>query len=192
MSQLLIGLTGFARTGKTTAAQHLASEHGFECYAFADPIREALGSMLNLGPEDFEGAAKEQLIPWLGRSPRQLMQLLGTEWGRHMISANIWMDLAEQRLNGLADALDSSPGFVISDVRFENEADFIRKRGGVVIHLSRDDAPPVSNHSSEAGVSVQPCDLVLRNNGTITALHHAIDVLVSSMKRRGISRPHAA
>ncbi|WP_346829413.1 deoxynucleotide monophosphate kinase [Pseudomonas abietaniphila] len=184
MSQLLIGLTGPARTGKSTTAHHLALEHGFECYAFADPLRDALMAIFQLSPEDFEGAAKEEPIAWLGRSPRQLMQLLGTEWGRHMISANLWVDLAEQHLDALANASWPSPSFVISDLRFENEADFVRKRGGVVVHLQRFDAPKVNPHLSEAGVSLHKDDLVLVNDGDLASLHHQVESMLHALHAR--------
>ena len=184
MSQLFIGLTGLARSGKTTVAQHLAAEHGFECYAFADPLREGIMAIFNLSPEDLESDAKEQPIAWLGRSPRQLMQLLGTEWGRHMISANLWIDLAEQNLNCLSAVFDSAPGFIISDVRFENEADFIRKRGGTVIHLRRPDAPQVSAHISEAGVSIHDDDLILHNEGGLDELLGQLDELLIALRAR--------
>jgi hypothetical protein len=184
MNQLLIGLTGPARTGKTTTAHHLTLDYGFECYAFADPLRDALSAIFHLSPENFEGSAKEEPIAWLGRSPRQLMQLLGTEWGRHMISANLWIDLAEQRLDGLADASWPAPHFVISDVRFENEADFIRKRGGVIVHLQRFDAPKVNPHASEAGVSLHKNDLVLVNDGDLPSLQHQIKELIQTLQAR--------
>lgn len=181
---LLIGLTGNARTGKTTTAQHLSLEHGFECYAFADPMRDALMAMFQLSPEDFEGDAKEQPVDWLGRSPRQLMQLLGTEWGRHMISANLWVEVAEQHLNAIANATFPTPSFVISDVRFENEADFIRRRGGVIVHLLRFEAPKVNAHVSEAGVSLHKDDLVLMNNGDLAGLYSQIEGLLCAVHTR--------
>lgn len=181
---LLIGLTGPARTGKSTTAHHLTLEHGFECFAFADPLREGLAAIFQLSPEDFEGESKEQPISWLGRSPRQLMQLLGTEWGRHMISANLWVDLAEQHLNAIANASFPSPSFVISDVRFENEADFIRKRGGMIVHLQRFAAPKVNAHVSEAGVSLHKDDLVLVNDGDLPSLYSQIEGLLCAMHAR--------
>jgi hypothetical protein len=184
MKQLLIGLTGPARTGKSTTAHHLALEHGFESYAFADPLRNALMAIFKLSPDAFEGKAKEEPIAWLGRSPRQLMQLLGTEWGRHMISANLWVDLAEQHFDAQANASWPAPHFVISDVRFENEADFIRKRGGVIVHLQRFDAPTVNPHESEAGVSMNRDDLVLVNDGGIQSLHSQIQELVHALQAR--------
>jgi hypothetical protein len=189
---LFIGLTGPARTGKTTTAQHLVLEHGFECYAFADPIRDALMSMFQLEPGDFEGEKKEQPIAWLGRSPRQLMQLLGTEWGRHMISANLWLDLTQQRLEASASGTWETPNFVISDVRFENEADFIRQHGGVIVHLQRSDAPKVNPHASEAGVSLHKDDLVLVNDGDLPTLYAQIERLQQTLAQRaGRIRPAA-
>lgn len=186
MKQILIGLTGPARSGKTTAANHLAREHGLECYAFADPLRDGIMAIFNLSPEDLDGDKKEEPIAWLGRSPRQLMQLLGTEWGRHMISANLWIDLAEQNLDCLSAVFDTVPGFVVSDVRFENEADFIRKRGGTVIHLSRPDAAEVNPHISEAGVSVHPDDLILPNESGLQELLGMLDELYHIIRSRGL------
>ncbi len=178
MKQILIGLTGHARTGKTTAANHLASEHGFETYAFATPLKEGVAAIFGLNVEDLDGDAKEELIPWLGRSPRQLMQLLGTEFGRDMISANLWVDLAEQNLDALAELVPHATGFVISDVRFENEADYIRKRGGLVVHITRSDAPDVSPHLSELGVAAQPQDLVINNDAELKDLFGQLDRIV--------------
>ncbi len=114
------------------------------------------------------------------------MQLLGTEWGRHMISANLWVDLAEQNLDCLSAVFDGVPGFVVSDVRFENEADFIRKRGGTVIHLYRPDAAEVNPHISEAGVSVHPDDFVLTNDSGLQELYGALDELYRAIRLRGL------
>jgi GTPase SAR1 family protein len=184
MSQILIGLTGPARVGKTTVANHLAIEHFLQSYAFANPLRDGVMAMFNLSPEDLEGDAKEQQIPWLGRSPRQLMQLLGTEWGRHMISADLWIDLAKQNLDCLSALYSSSAGFVISDVRFENEADFVRKRGGTIIHLIRPDAQAVNPHISEAGVSLHPADLTLVNDSGIDELLAQLDEMYRALRMR--------
>ncbi|WP_095096646.1 deoxynucleotide monophosphate kinase [Pseudomonas sp. Irchel 3A5] len=186
MKQILIGITGPARAGKTTTANHLASEHGFECYAFADPLKQGIMAIFNLSPEDIEGENKEKTIGWLGRSPRQLMQLLGTEWGRHMISADLWINLAQQNLDCMSVLFDTVPGFVISDVRFENEADFIRKRGGIIVHLQRPDAETVNPHISEAGVSVHPDDLVLLNDASEAELIAAIDQLHRALRTRDL------
>lgn len=184
MKQLLIGLAGRARTGKTSLAQHLTIEHDFQSYAFADPLREGLINVFNLTPSDFSDDKKEQPIGWLGRSPRELMQSMGTEWGRHMVHPELWLLLAEQNLTHLGQTYDTAPGFVISDVRFENEAEFIRKRGGIVIHVLRPGAPEVNPHLSERGVAIIDNDFVLHNDGSLEDLFSQMDQYLAAIVRR--------
>lgn len=175
MSTLLIGLTGLARSGKSTAAEHLVANYNLEHYAFADPLRDGLMAIFNLIPSDFEGDRKEQTLNWLGRSPRELMQSMGTEWARNTVHPDVWVKLAEQNLDYITRAMSPVTGFVISDVRFENEADFIRQRGGTLIHISRHDTPRINPHISEAGIALRLDDLVLHNNGTLETFLHSLD-----------------
>ena len=183
-AHLLIGLAGRARVGKDTAAQHLVNHHGFHSYAFADPLRDGLMHILNLSPCDFEGDQKEQPLPWLGRSPRQLMQSLGTEWGRNTVHPELWLLLAAQNLDLLARTHDTAPGFVVSDIRFENEAQLIRDRGGVVIHMYRPSAPAVNAHISEDGIRCVAQDLMLANYGTIDELRQNLNSIVDILRDR--------
>lgn len=189
MKPLLIGLAGLARYGKDTAAQHLVNNHNFQCYAFADPLRDGLMHILNLSPCDFEGDRKELPLPAINRSPRELMQLLGTEWGRNLVHPDLWLILAAQNLDLLARTHDSAQGFVVSDLRFENEAAFIRDRGGIVVHLKRSDAKNVNPHASEAGIAYQNGDWMLTNNSTAEALCWAISCWLAAIK--GGAKPQA-
>ncbi|MGO4364499.1 deoxynucleotide monophosphate kinase [Pseudomonas sp. PAB10] len=184
MTPLLIGLAGRARSGKDTAAQHLVNQHGFQSYAFADPLRDGLMHILNLSPCDFEGEQKELPLPWLGRSPRYLMQTLGTEWGRDTVHPELWLLLAAQNLDLLARTHDTARGFVVSDLRFENEAEFIRQRGGVVIHLERASASAATQHRSEAGIWGAPGDWYLTNDGTIDDLKTNLNKIVDTQRPR--------
>ncbi|WP_431494847.1 deoxynucleotide monophosphate kinase [Pseudomonas brassicacearum] len=184
MTPILIGIAGRARSGKDTAAQHLVNNHGFQAYAFADPLRDGLMHMLNLSPCDLDDEKKEQPISWLGKSPRELMQLLGTEWGRDMVHPDLWMLLAEQNLDLIARTHDTAKGFVVTDLRFNNEADFIRKRGGVVVHMDRATAPTVAAHSSENGIWAAPGDLWLPNDGTFDELFTNVDNVVDKLLTR--------
>lgn len=180
-AQLLIGLAGRARTGKTTAANHLANTYDLVTYALADPLREGLMNIFNLSPCDFDDERKELTIDWLGRSPRELMQSMGTDWGRHQVHPELWLLLAEKNLEFLGQTNDNARGFVISDLRFENEADFVRKRGGMVIHVLRPDATEVNPHASEAGISIQDNDLVLHNDGAIEDLFGQLDEIFEAL-----------
>ena len=183
MKPLLIGLTGRARSGKSTAAEHLARTYLLEQYAFADPLRDGLMAIFNLDPTDFEGDRKEQPLGWLDRSPRQLMQSMGTEWARKTVHPDVWVKLAEQNLDYMSKALGAVLGFVVSDVRFENEADLIRRRGGTVIHILRPNALAVNPHISEAGIATNPADLTLPNYGTVEGFLRSLDEVFLMVRR---------
>lgn len=191
MKPILIGLAGPARSGKSTAADHLVRNHLLEHYSFADPLRSGLMEIFNLDPDDFEGANKEQPVDWLGRSPRELMQSMGTEWARQLVHPDVWVKIAEQNLNYLQNTLSNVVGFVVSDVRFENEAAFIRQRGGTIVHLVRPDAPTVNPHISEAGIQHQTGDITVYNSRSIESLRLQLDGCVIAV-RRGTKTQSAA
>lgn len=183
MSQLLIGLAGHARVGKDTAARYLAAHLTLISYAFADPLKQALASMFNLTANQLEGTEKEQPLPWLGKSPRELMQLLGTEWGRDLVHPQLWLLLAEQNLQLLAEHDQAMQGVVIRDVRFDNEADWVRSKGGVILHISRRGIRPANDHVSEYGVRHYRGDYVIENDGTLEELYDQLDRAISHLMR---------
>lgn len=187
MSQLLIGLAGPARSGKDTAARYLAAQYQLLTYAFAMPLKAALMVMLNLTAEQLDGALKEQTLAWLGKSPRELLQTLGTEWGRGLVHQELWLRLAAENLANLANQnQDWLAGFVISDVRFDNEAEWIRQRGGVVVHIRRPDAQAVNPHASEAGITRHARDMVVINDSDLDYLHAQLDHVITSLRLRTI------
>lgn len=59
---------------------------------------------------------------------------------------------------------------VVKDIRFENEAEYLRSHNGVIWHISRSLAEKVNPHSSEAGILINPLDFIIENNDTIEAL----------------------
>lgn len=184
MKPILIGLAGPARSGKSTAAEHLVGTYLLEHYAFADPLRDGLMAIFNLDQTDFEGNRKEQPLAWLPRSPRQLMQSLGTEWARNTVHPDVWVMLAEQNLDYITKSLGAVIGFVVSDVRFENEAALIRQRGGTIIHIFRPDAQAVSPHVSESGVAGDKDDLLLVNHGTVEEFLRSLDEVFLMIRER--------
>lgn len=168
----LIGICGPARSGKDTTANFIvAANHGFYRYSFAEPLYRMAYACFgtDFRAEEWQGAAKETAIPAIGKSPRQILQTLGTEWGRELINQDLWTILARRKL------MINGPGMVISDVRFENEAKFIRDLGGVVVHIRRDDAIKVNPHASEAGVQIDNGDFVILNNGTLEELQSKVE-----------------
>jgi len=166
----IIGITGRARSGKDTLANFLVDDHGFLKLSFAAPLRAFVADITGMTIAEMEdGPAKEAPLDWLdGKTPRYLMQTVGTEWGREMIDRDLWVKVVENKIRQARR--EGAAGVVISDVRFDNEAAFIRQWGGRVVEVVRPGAAAVSAHVSEAGVSVEHLDGLYVNSGALSEL----------------------
>lgn len=167
---MIIGLSGYARSGKDTAAHALVG-HGYNRVAFADKLREFL---LRLNPivdtySQFRVSDVIEQYGWdgykesgYGAEIRELLQRLGTECGRELISDTIWIDAA---LNGT-----KGRDIVVTDVRFPNEAQAIKDRGGYVIRVVRPGVGPANSHPSETALDDWDFDAVILNDGSVGEL----------------------
>lgn len=177
---ILIGLTGYAGAGKDTVRSLLEQDHDLDGIAFADPVRDMLGALLDSMeiPRDWmiERELKEREIPGLGLSYRHMAQTLATEWGRSLKSG-LWLDIAATKISACNQY--GNPGVVISDVRFANEADWIKAQGGLIWKIIRPDIEPVREHVSEALVESLPYDYVIDNCSTVENLAMAVDSALS-------------
>lgn len=183
----LIGLTGKAGAGKDTVAGELAT-HAFLRYAFADPLKEMINVLLgHLGEPSPSGTGGELRDRWsdrewkekplvdIGKSPRQLAQTLGTEWGRNLVHHELWLILADKAITATRRCREVG-GLVITDVRFENEARFIRSRGGEIWHVIGRQAHNVTAHVSEAGIGLyHGLDSVIDNSGDFIQLTDQVE-----------------
>lgn len=156
----VIGIAGKARAGKSTAAAFISAQYGYEQMAFADPLKNMLRG-LGLSEEQLEGSLKETIDPTYGVSPRHMMQTLGTQWGRQMVCEDMWVKRMAQNTGKI----------VISDVRFADEAEWVRENG-LLIFVVRDGAPKINNsrHESERGIGMKAKDIMIRNE-TIEQFH---------------------
>lgn len=158
-------------SGKTTVAEELEVNYGFEIVRFADTLKsmtKALFMAAGLTPDVAaqliaDPELKEQRLPLFGnKSPRHIMQTLGGDWGRGLISETLWVDLTMATVRQLREQ-----GFpvVIDDMRYPNEADAVRAAGGRVVHVVRPEATITVAHASEGALNDYPHDYVLQNDG---------------------------
>lgn len=186
----LIGLSGYAHSGKDTAAKALI-DAGWQRRAFADTIRDVLyrlDPLINLGgpnptpatpalarpAEVIRLSALVDMIGWgqaKNRHPevRELLQRLGSDAGREVLGHDIW---TRATLDNLPDHR-----VVITDVRLPAEANAIRARGGLVVRVVRPGTGPVNDHITEIAMDGYRVDVTLLNDGSVGLLHEKILVL---------------
>jgi hypothetical protein len=185
---MLIGLVGKARSGKDTVANHLAKTHGFRRVAFADKLKEVCMELLDLSQDQCYGDLKEVEDPRYGKTPRWILQYIGTDVFRQ-IRPNIWVDLVVDRYETLIHGFH---GLAVSDVRFPNEVEAIKLKGGFIWKTERTDhggaSGGIEGHASETSLDGLPdsaFDLVLSaGSGQIQRLYTQADQGVSGILGR--------
>lgn len=170
----LVALSGAAGSGKTTAADYLIEHYGYHRIKFAEPIKDMLRA-IGLTHEQIEGRYKESPSYILcGRTPRYVMQTLGTEWGRDLIGVDLWVNLWQRRVTAMA-AERPDARFVVDDMRFPNELAAVQQLGGTRITVHR---PTVSglagDHVSESALPADPHAKLILNDGDLAQLHHRV------------------
>ena len=145
----IIGFMGLAGAGKTTAAQALQAAAKTSLpivYSFAGPLKEAVKRLCLFSDEQVYGDldAKSLVDPRWGFSPRQALQMIGTDCVRKMLCEDFWV-----RRMRLAVEQNNSSVIIIDDVRFEDEANFIREFNGHVVMIRRPGGPVLPWHASE-------------------------------------------
>ena len=165
----LIGFCGPIGSGKTTAARVLERVCGFERMRFAEPLKAMLRT-LGLDESQVDGDRKETPSALLcGRTPREAMQTLGTEWGRDLIGEDLWVHAWAWRAD---EALVAGRSVVVDDVRNVNEARAIWARGGKLIGLERPGVMPGGHVSERFDLSL--ADARIRNDGDAVALERKV------------------
>lgn len=120
-------------------------------------------------------------IPFKGMTGREMLQKIGTDCMREHLHPDTWVNalFADYKRTTphkyYPDGVGDYPNWIITDVRFPNEAKAIKDRGGVLIRVNRPDEVMIEEHShlhpSETALDTyQDWDYVIENDGTIEEL----------------------
>lgn len=174
---MIVGLVGKKRSGKNTAADFICetvSGYGLSVrqFAFADEVKKICGSLYGLSERQLYGDLKEVPDQKWGLSARQILQKFGTEVARQ-VHPETWIRVVMDR-DIPAHKADVS---VITDVRFPNEADFIRSRGGVLVRIERPQAVFSDSHSSETEMDSISTEYHLTNDSGLHQLERHCEEL---------------
>lgn len=198
---MIIGISGLIGSGKDTVAQYLVDQHGYTRHSWASSVKDAVANIFGWDRALLEGDTAESRV-WRERvdrwwshrleipnfSPRYALQYVATDLFREKLHQDIWIASVEYKL------VSSRGDVVISDCRFQNELDTIRRLGGVCIRVVRGSDPPWVelarndfNKFREAYPQIHPSeyssvglyyDYVLDNNGTLEQLYSNINDLL--------------
>lgn len=161
-----IGILGGRRTGKDTVAGFL-----MECIptlkqaSFAGPLKRDVEDVLESAASflDYQSAIHTAL------ADRNVMGPLWQWWGTELVrrtDEQYWINRFDKAWSGVPDV-------VVTDVRFKNEAEYIRRIGGVLVRIhGYGFIPPEdirsSTHQSETELQSIECDLIVNNGRHIT------------------------
>lgn len=177
----VVAICGRSGAGKDAGAARLVGM-GFTSMKFAAPLKDAVSTLFGLTAEQVHGATRDVVDPRHGRTPREILQFVGTEMFQHKLQElcpgcgrRFWAD-------NLCDRLRSHVGdVVITDMRFQHELDALMELDPaayrvVALRVRRPGQPRsgrVAAHASETELERIDCAEVL-NDGTLDELNAAV------------------
>jgi hypothetical protein len=145
---MIIGICGFQGAGKDTLAEILVKDHDFIKFSFASATKDVVSILFGWDREMVEGLTvesrleREKVDEWWSNklninnfSPRMALQLIGTDLFRNKFYDEIWVAIVEKKIINNLNNLKKN--IVISDCRFPNEINLIKKYNGKMIHIYR-------------------------------------------------------
>jgi dephospho-CoA kinase len=173
---MIITVSGKAGAGKDTIADYLINRYNFTKISLADPIKRMVQDVFALSENTVydRNEREKPLNQWGGKSVRQFLQLIGTELFRDNIDQDIWVKSLYLKIK------DSLKEYVIPDVRFPNELNYLKNnvpKGELisikVIRAGCDGVVGINNHRSES--FELNTDYTIQNNGTVEELYEKIE-----------------
>jgi len=144
---MIVGLLGFIGSGKGSAGDIL-KDLGFTPLSFAKGVKDVAAEMFGWPRHLLEGDT-QQSRDWrenpdefwskeFGRvfTPRLALQLMGTEVGRDVFHQDFWVIKLKKYIESYPEQ-----NFVITDVRFGNEINFVHSHDGILIEIERGITP---------------------------------------------------
>ena len=179
----VVGITGYAGSGKSTVANYLVEAHGYTRLSFAGPLKKMLRTLDPYLVSD-NGFVTDRLSAVLhdvyddelavkegpyGKEYRRLLQVLGTDCIR-AIDPDFWVKAA------VAQMTDEDGLYVFDDVRFPNEAQVIKdlNKWGLW-NVRRSGYEAVNGHTSEQWAGKMDEYQTIYNHGSLGMMYRAVD-----------------
>jgi hypothetical protein len=131
---MLIGLIGYKNSGKTSISREFASlydEFDVNMIGFSNPLYDML-NVLGISREEIQDKSIREIPhPKLhGKSIQYALNTLGTDWGRKLISENIWVKASMEQLKDEPWTVN-----IADNIRFPNEFQAVKDHGGITVGI---------------------------------------------------------
>lgn len=176
----IVGLCGDIGCGKSTVSKFLQGDYQYVAMSFAAKLKDVAQDVFGLEPRHVHGTQADKAEPLAHvrdrggnpRTPRYILEYLGTEGFRH-VDPDVWVNYAMRDVDRRW-MFCSGLRFVFEDVRFPNEFAAIRERGGVVWEVVRVGGPEqggrTGHESDDAWRYVRKDDMLVARHGELDAL----------------------
>lgn len=142
---VIIGIIGNKQVGKDTFADLLCKHYNYKKYSFADPLKRTCKELYDLTDDQLtDPILKETLDDRWNKTPRQILQFIGTDIVRNYIGEDFWINRFNNWLLG-----ETSKRIVVPDIRFKNELEAVIKKNAIVIKIERCNKHSLDSHISE-------------------------------------------
>jgi hypothetical protein len=185
----LIGLGGYAASGKDAVASILQKNHGWERTYMSAPLEEAylkLNPWIDVREPNWEPGTYPSILtyePFMryrelhsligydasknNKDVRGGLQILGTEIGRNMCDEEVWLRYGFRKID---ETMADGKSISITGIRYPNELSWVKERRGHLVWVSRPGYGPVNGHSSDNALSRDDFDMEIPNDGTLEDL----------------------
>lgn len=167
---MIIGLSGKIGSGKDTAAELIEKQYIYKHKKISDSLYKIVSNLTGSDVDYLKSRkGKSSKAQPFDMTVRELLQNIGMKMRE--IDEDFWLKLLFHN--------SGKENIVISDVRFKNEADYIKNNNGILVRLEgnptdikiRDN---IKNHISEVDLDDYEFDHIIKNNGTIEDLKKSI------------------
>ena len=189
MYKSLIVVTGLKRSGKDTLGDLLVKEFGYKKAQPFACFKPAIKQWFGFNEEQMNGSLKEVRDERWGLSPREIMQVFGTELMREDLPRHLpeHGKIVGKQLWALIfrDWYLRQPGgkYVVCDWRFPEERQAIEDLPNITfVRVVNNRVVSNDTHASEAHISKLKVDYEVMNNGSLEKYRYNIANLVQTIE----------
>ena len=171
---MLIGLCGYARSGKDTVADCLK---GFKKLAFASALKREVQRMIDVSSEKGGSVVDDK--------DKVKYRPLLVAWGsiKRALKPDYWIRKLATSYNKVC-----ADDIVITDVRYKNEIDWIHEMNGIVIMLARPGYGPANDEEKKSFGEILAAkktgiDFTIVNDGSLADLKLKTKAIMNKLEK---------